>query len=987
MANYETLKTAIQSVVKTNGNNEITGALLQQALLSMISSLGAYFQFLGVAKIETNPGTPDQNVAYIAGPGTYPNFDSFVVPQDHIGFFAYNGTWNNQAFKISTLREDIVGVQNIISENAGQIAYYKNLGTTTGWNGTGTYSKQLTTAQEINNIVFPPFCSESAGGINVKYYLAYGNPVGGILTPTNLTFLKQGVISNVGTTLIENFSVKLNSPVTIPQNNRVYLFMYAESGRIRMLGGGNDVTENQHYNSYDALGWFLAIGDQYDSPFNQTWHKASIQGTTAIYLVCNLTLEYVVDGLLTQIENQIIGIENTVSAQSDLISTLRQDVDDNTEDIADLTKNIDETVSENAGQIAYYKNLGTTTGWNGIGIYSLDLSTATKFNQIKFPPFCSESAGGINVKYYLAYGNPVGGILTPTNLTFLKQGIIPNVTNNLIENFVVDLDSDITLHGVKVFLFLYAESGRVRVLGGGNDVTTNQKFNSSDVLSYLLASGGQYDSPFNQNWSKASIQTTARYYSCNLILRFVDKGVIPELQEQIGAIPQQIQEQVEEKIINAQNVEIYLPNRFYAVVGDTLQLFYQAIVGVVDLSEYDIFVVCAKGKTYPRYFEYRPTSSDIGTTTFTLYVKDRNNNILGQGSCDIITVASPTSPVSLKQFFAFGDSLTNDGKWTGEAKRRLVGTSTFDSITGKGLTNIAFYGYKENNVNGQLVNFFGVGGWVWANYLVKAKGGAFRFYVENVSSLSIGAVYSNNGYNYTIQEINVTGTSGNIRCTTSANTNVPTTSGTLTKVSGDGDNSISFTTFETENQNPLWDDANNKMSFIPYVQNCGATTIDAVFVLLTWNGQEQWKAYNGNENVGHIGNAKTFARTLHTEYPSAKLFIMGLQMPSFTGGLGNNYGATGGYIDAQGLKQCALNYNKALQDMCNLDEFSGYCEFVPIAPQFDSLYNMPLENKNVNVRNGNKTEMIGTNGVHPADSGYNQIGDAVYRVIVANYCQ
>ena len=35
MANYATLKAAIQDVVRTNGNNEITGALLQQSLLAM----------------------------------------------------------------------------------------------------------------------------------------------------------------------------------------------------------------------------------------------------------------------------------------------------------------------------------------------------------------------------------------------------------------------------------------------------------------------------------------------------------------------------------------------------------------------------------------------------------------------------------------------------------------------------------------------------------------------------------------------------------------------------------------------------------------------------------------------------------------------------------------------------------------------------------------------------------------------------------------
>ena len=91
MANYETLKAAIQQVIKTNGNEEITGALLQQTLISVVNSLGATYQFVGLATPETNPGTPDYNVAYLAGTGTYPNFDGVSV--FGLGILKYNGTW------------------------------------------------------------------------------------------------------------------------------------------------------------------------------------------------------------------------------------------------------------------------------------------------------------------------------------------------------------------------------------------------------------------------------------------------------------------------------------------------------------------------------------------------------------------------------------------------------------------------------------------------------------------------------------------------------------------------------------------------------------------------------------------------------------------------------------------------------------------------------------------------------------------------------
>ena len=106
MANYATLKAAIQQVIKTNGNNEITGALLQQSLLSMINSLGANYQFVGIANTSTNPGTPDQNVFYIAGSGTYPNFNNSVIPDGNIGVFKYNGSWTTETVPVGKNYED-----------------------------------------------------------------------------------------------------------------------------------------------------------------------------------------------------------------------------------------------------------------------------------------------------------------------------------------------------------------------------------------------------------------------------------------------------------------------------------------------------------------------------------------------------------------------------------------------------------------------------------------------------------------------------------------------------------------------------------------------------------------------------------------------------------------------------------------------------------------------------------------------------------------
>ena len=95
MANYENLKSAIQQVLKTNGKNAITGALLQQSLLTMVNSLGAGYQFIGVATPTTNPGTPDKRVFYIASTaGTYSNFGGLGVTEDEVVVLTWDSSWH-----------------------------------------------------------------------------------------------------------------------------------------------------------------------------------------------------------------------------------------------------------------------------------------------------------------------------------------------------------------------------------------------------------------------------------------------------------------------------------------------------------------------------------------------------------------------------------------------------------------------------------------------------------------------------------------------------------------------------------------------------------------------------------------------------------------------------------------------------------------------------------------------------------------------------
>lgn len=95
MGNWSDLKQAVAQVIRENGNQEITGQILQNVLNSIISNVGQYATFVGIATPLTNPGTPDGNVYYIASQaGTYANFGGISLDGQDILILLYNGaTW------------------------------------------------------------------------------------------------------------------------------------------------------------------------------------------------------------------------------------------------------------------------------------------------------------------------------------------------------------------------------------------------------------------------------------------------------------------------------------------------------------------------------------------------------------------------------------------------------------------------------------------------------------------------------------------------------------------------------------------------------------------------------------------------------------------------------------------------------------------------------------------------------------------------------
>lgn len=420
---------------------------------------------------------------------------------------------------------------------------------------------------------------------------------------------------------------------------------------------------------------------------------------------------------------------------------------------------------------------------------------------------------------------------------------------------------------------------------------------------------------------------------------------------------------------------IVLPNSFKAVAGDTLQLFYRGFIEHPFPYVYNIEVSCDIGKNTPRYFEVTPTQTQIGKHPLTVKLRDFDDSIISEAHTVLEVLPAHSTPKAPTNILCVGDSLTASGTWCAELCRRLTQED--------GLENINFIGTCRKD----SVGFEGYGGWTWGSYLVgptELKSEMWVYCDHNKDTKDQHSLWKDE--NGGIWKIETVCPSRIKMIRQEPFKELPANSGKLVHTANaEHPLDIEYTAFQKVSNNPFWDIDSLSIDFKTYCQRNGFDGIDIMCTLLTWNGGGGFLEEGGKKNIAiHVENAKKFLRIFHSQYPNARVLMMGIQLPGLNGGCGASYGAGGimsAYSNTYALCRYVLEMNIAYQSLANDEEFSPYVDFVNISAQFDSENNMPEADKPVNLRS-TKTEKVGTNGVHPAVEGYYQIADAVYRSII-----
>ena len=429
-------------------------------------------------------------------------------------------------------------------------------------------------------------------------------------------------------------------------------------------------------------------------------------------------------------------------------------------------------------------------------------------------------------------------------------------------------------------------------------------------------------------------------------------------------------------------------SKIYAVVGDTLQIFKKSIVDSLGIP-YIMKIESAKGRVYPRYWEYTPNADDVGSSEIKFSLLNVDGSVIDERIVSLITVnASNTS----KNVLNIGDSTMANGEIPIELSRRIKGTNGVATApTALALSNINVVGRIKNG--DRTVGWEGTGGWSYANYTSQGSR-AVRFQVTNAQSITvkdlirISATNSYGYYQFEVTEVNVTNGTGNIRAVFSYTT--PYSSNFLNEVSASGNltntNNLvvgSYLSFTEEFYQPFWNTTTNQFDIKTYVNDYCGNKVDYIFILLGINSLYGTKPFASVDSV--LDSCKNLLRKIHADLPNTKILLSTNNLVSQNGGLGFNYNAQTyfGQYDVEVINHLIFAMNKAYYTLETDTEFMQYVEVINTHAQFDADNAFPITTKNVNTRSG-ETESVGTNGVHPTNNGYWQIADAEFRALLAN---
>lgn len=402
--------------------------------------------------------------------------------------------------------------------------------------------------------------------------------------------------------------------------------------------------------------------------------------------------------------------------------------------------------------------------------------------------------------------------------------------------------------------------------------------------------------------------------------------------------------------------DLVLPPKIYAIPTYDCNLYLEHLTKEDNtLYEYDI--TCTKGWHRKRGWWWKFGASEATAEyplSISVHDKQTGNSLASASS--VVKVASLSTNAGTKKVLAIGDSLLVSGDIT----QQLLDMSVADVM------KVELIGTRGTGLN----KHEGRGGWTINDYTTAGRT-YYQFTVSGVAELpAINATtYTVGSSVLMVQEVAISSGSGTILCNLVSGS-APSGSGTLTKSNAaTGDSTIAFSAVTAASGNPFWN--GSAVNFANYLSANSLTAPDIVFIQLGVNDTFGFTSDVAVETFADtaFNNLDVLINSIKSVNATIKVAVCAPPVYASQDAFGENYacGQT-----AWRAKRNIVTYNKKLYERYKNQEASRVY-VVGSGVSMDTLNNFPSVMRDVNAFNTDKVYMQ-TNAVHPAKSGYQQIG-------------
>ncbi|KXO82647.1 hypothetical protein AYL20_01235 [Acinetobacter venetianus] len=413
--------------------------------------------------------------------------------------------------------------------------------------------------------------------------------------------------------------------------------------------------------------------------------------------------------------------------------------------------------------------------------------------------------------------------------------------------------------------------------------------------------------------------------------------------------------------------ELILPPKVYLLEGLQGHVYLEHLL-VESYKQYEFDITCTKGAQRNRGFVWQPTSGDdAGDYPITIAVHDRQKGLQLNAISATLKLPSKSAKAGNVNVCFIADSLGVAGTIT----QRLLDISATD------VTKVQLVGTRGTGLN----KHEGRGGWTINDYTTAGRT-YYQFTVSGVSETpAINATtYSYGGSVFMVQETFISSGSGSINCNLVSGS-APTTgsSGSLTKTNAAaGDASIAFSNVQPTAGNPFWD--GSALNFANYLSINSLSTPDIVLIQLGINDTFGFTTDGAVDSFTATAFPKLdlLITSIKAANPSVKIGVCSPPSYADQDAFGTNYGC--GQTSWR-AKRNIVRFNKNLFAYFKDKEASSIF-VVGSGLNVDTENNFPTGTGQINSHNTN-TITTQINAVHPADSGYKQIGDAMFAFLKA----